>query len=330
MRVISDSPNCGFAPLPPFQGFGDPRFVDLFEKGVCWVLELREDAKPYPLGRPAGWVQQRGILPRLQFTRGSDDEVFTNVIVKFEGGHTIVYQKDYPNVRYRRVPCPEGIGTSNFYLGLSISETILRLTSTEFNMAGQVTNQFSDWRDPAGVGVIVGYMFQPWGNSIAVSPFLSFDYLNMSVNHTFPNGSFLGTTSNFAATAGLKVGPQLPMGLWLYGIAGVSVLNETLKVNFIPLASSTTTTVAGATVGFGGAFQPTFLQGFGNPVSLFIEYQHTWWQDAQFDTPAASPLFNYNFHREDDTIKFGFLMSLGPPPAALAPSYMPVKAPRLK
>jgi len=88
------------------------------------------------------------------------------------------------------------------------------------------------------------------------------------------------------------------MGLWLYGIAGVSVLNETLNVNFIPVASSRNTTVPGGTLGIGGAWQPGFLQGFSRPVALFAEYQHTWWQDAQFNTPAASPAFNYNFRRK--------------------------------
>jgi hypothetical protein len=29
-------------------------------------------------------------------------------------------------------------------------------------------------------------------------------------------------------------------------------------------------------------------------VSVFAEYQHFWWADATFNTPAASPAFNYN------------------------------------
>jgi hypothetical protein len=33
----------------------------------------------------------------------------------------------------------------------------------------------------------------------------------------------------------------------------------------------------------------------GHPVSLFAEYQHAWWQDTNFNTPAASPFFNYTF-----------------------------------
>lgn len=48
-------------------------------------------------------------------------------------------------------------------------------------------------------------------------------------------------------------------------------------------------------------------------MSLFLEYQHTWWQDAQFNQPPNSPLFNYNFRREDDTIKLGFLVALSAP-----------------
>ncbi|MEW6452514.1 MAG: hypothetical protein AB1490_17775 [Pseudomonadota bacterium] len=231
----------------------------------------------------------------------------------------------------RMPPCVEPF-TNRFTFGLQLIKTQQNLNSTErLASTGTITNQFSDSKDPLGVGVIVAYSLRPWSNNWVVSPFVSVDYLNMSVNRTFPSGSFLGTTSNFAATAGVKAGPMLSNGVWLYGIAGVSALNETLRVNFLPIASSQTTTVPGATVGVGGAIQPSALQGLGHPVSLFVEYQHTWWQDAQFNTPVASPAFNYNFRREDDTIKFGFMVGLAgtetaPPPK---PAY-PVKAPALK
>src|SRR5262249_11133160 len=106
-------------------------------------------------------------------------------------------------------------------------------------------------------------------------------------------------------------------------IAGVSVLNETLKINFVPVYSSSSATVAGGTVGVGAAFKPSFLQGFGHPVSVFAEYQHTWWQNANFNTPAASPFFNYNFRREDDGAKVGFTVDLfAPPPPPSAPMYV--------
>jgi hypothetical protein len=239
--------------------------------------------------------------------------------------------------RLYRIPCPEpgtetGLrtGTTGGYLGGELVKNWGWVRSTErFAATDLVTNQFTDSADPFGGGVIVGYKFAPWANNIVASPFASFDFLHAPVNHTFPGGSFLGTTGNFMGTAGIKIGPQLATGVWLYGIAGVSVLNETLNINFIPTASARNVDVAGATVGLGGAWQPAFLQGFGRPVSLFAEYQHTWWQDASFNTPAASPFFNYTFRREDDVVKFGFTVSLGGPPPTPAPSY-PVKAPMLK
>ena len=217
-----------------------------------------------------------------------------------------------------KVPCPppeHGSAWTGGYLGGELAKSWGWVRSTEKLAATDVvTNQFTDTADPLGGGIIVGYTFAPWAHNILVSPFASFDFMHAPVNHTFPGGSYLGTTANFVGTAGVKVGPQLDMGLWLYGIAGVSVLNETLNVNFLPTASSSNATVPGATLGVGGAWQPAFLQGFGRPVSLLLEYQHTWWQSANFNTPAASPAFNYNFARQDDVVKFGFTVSLDAPP----------------
>ena len=215
------------------------------------------------------------------------------------------------------IPCPppQTAASSGLYLGGELAKSWGHVRSTEkLASTDVVTNQFSDTADPFGGGIIVGYTFAPWANNIVASAFASFDFMHAPVNHTFPGGSYLGSTANFMGTAGVKIGPQLDMGLWLYGIAGVSVLNETLNVNFLPVASSTTATVPGATMGVGGAWQPAFLQGFGRPVSLFLEYQHTWWQSANFNTPAASPAFNYNFARQDDVVKFGFTVSLAAPP----------------
>lgn len=70
------------------------------------------------------------------------------------------------------------------------------------------------------------------------------------------------------------------------------------------------------------------LQGFGMPVAVFAQYQHTWWDDAHFNTPASSPAFNYAFRREDDTIRLGLnFYFAAPSPAASAPRSYSVKAP---
>ena len=224
------------------------------------------------------------------------------------------------------VPCPppQNASSAGLYIGGELVKNWGWVRSTErLASTDVVTNQFSDRADPVGGGFLVGYKFAPWANSIIVSPFASFDFLSAPVNHTFPGGSYLGTTANFMGTFGVKAGPEIGAGVWLYGIAGVSVLNETLNINFIPVASSQSAWVAGGTLGVGGAFQPGFLQGFGHPVSVFAEYQHTWWQDANFNTPAASTFFNYNFRREDDVVKLGFTVDLSsPPPPVGGPNYL--------
>jgi hypothetical protein len=189
-----------------------------------------------------------------------------------------------------------------------------RLVSTD-----QITNTFDPRKDPVGGGLLLGYGFN-LSNNIGFMPFLSVDFPNISVKQTFANGSFLGTASGVSGTAGIKVGPQFN-DVWLYGIAGVSALGEALKVNFLPVTSSTDTIVPGATVGAGIAYK---LPNLPN-VSLFAEYQHTWWRDGKFNTPAASPLFDYSFGRQDDVVKLGFTVSLGATSPTAAPSY-PVKA----
>jgi opacity protein-like surface antigen len=199
-----------------------------------------------------------------------------------------------------------------------------------FIRTDEIANFFKEVHDPVGVGVHFSYGFTPWNNSVVVAPFVAIEAPNISVYHTFPGGSYLGTTSNVSGTIGLKVGPALSQDVWVYGLAGVSALNQTMKINFIPAFSSSGTTVAGATVGAGFAWHPASWQLANHPVSLFAEYQHTWWDDAHFNAPSASPAFNYTFRRQDDLVKLGLNISLGdfdaPPPA----SAFPVKAKPMK
>jgi hypothetical protein len=228
-------------------------------------------------------------------------------------------------------PCDTGYVPA-FYNGVLVGLYVVKSTSNlfvveHFIATDAITNQFKDSHDPAGVGIHVSYGFTPWNNSVVVAPFVSLDYPNTSVFHSFAGGSYLGTTSNLVGTFGVKVGPAINPDLWLYGIAGASVLNETLKINFIPAFSSTTATVGGGTLGAGFAWHPKSWQIANHPVSLFGEYQHTWWQTANYNAPTASPAFGYSFSRSDDVIKLGVNISLSDPgtPAPARPSY-PVKA----
>jgi hypothetical protein len=190
------------------------------------------------------------------------------------------------------------------YLGGELLNNWGFVRSTERSVdTGAVTNQFSDSGDPIGGGIVAGYNFRPWNNNIVVGPFASFDFLNQTINHNGA-GFLLGTTTHWIITAGAKGGYVVTPGLYLYGLAGASWLNQSLNVNFATAASSNVTT-PGFTLGLGSEYQPSSWRLFGNPVSVFMQYQHTWWGTANFNTPTSSPFFNYAFQRSDDTIKLG-------------------------
>lgn len=147
-------------------------------------------------------------------------------------------------------PCPE----TGLYAGREGIKNCGRLHTTERNAdTDEITNEFTDNGDPLGGGIVLGYNFRPWHDSIVVGPFGSFDWLDQTINHTFPSGSFLGTRSNWIATLSGKVGVATTSGVFLYGLAGASWLNTELNVKFATL-SSHTTTVPGFTLGVGAEY----------------------------------------------------------------------------
>jgi len=224
---------------------------------------------------------------------------------------------------YALIPCPPTqTSMSGGYLGGELAKNWGRVRSTEsLATTDVITNRFTDSGDPLGVGIVGGYNFKPWNNNIVVGPFASFDYLNQTINHNFAGGQFLGTTTHWFINAGVKAGVVTAPGFYLYGLAGAAFLNHDLNVNFATAAQSNVTT-PGFTLGLGGEYQPSSWQLAGHPVSVFAQYQHTWWSNANFNTPASSPAFNYAFRREDDTIKLGVNFYFG---AAPAPPLYPVK-----
>jgi opacity protein-like surface antigen len=215
---------------------------------------------------------------------------------------------------------------SGLYLGLELAKNTGDQEIIEtLDATGAVTNRLQDRNDPLGFGVVAGYNFVPWHNRVFVGPFASLDYLRQTINRNFAGGSFIGSTTNWVGNLGIKSGVAIQPGMSVYGLAGLGVLNEDLNINFGGPVTASNKTIPGFMLGAGGEWQPALLQRWGRPVSLFIQYQHTWWADAKLNAPISSPLFNYNFRRADDTIRFGVNFYFGAPPTPVAPVY-PVKA----
>jgi hypothetical protein len=188
--------------------------------------------------------------------------------------------------------------------------------STVFAATGETTDRDTVLGIPGvGAGLTAGYataVATPVGRMVA-DAFLSFNYLGYKIEQPLGGSSFLAAKSNYQATAGLKFGPPVGSNSWVYGIAGISLLNETLQVaNFVPEVSSKTTTVPGLTVGLGGAAQLPNVQLFGHSVALSLEYKHSFWQTARYVGPPSWGMFNFNFRRDDDALELGVTVYFNP------------------
>jgi opacity protein-like surface antigen len=277
-------------------------------------------------------AKRKELSVPVEYQRAADQRVVEAKLkldkAREEAGQRILreYQTDLEGLERARCPpktqsmVPSGTPSGEFYVGIEGLKNTgdQRIIESEAD-TGTVTNRLQRREDPLGVGIVVGYNVAPWNNNIVVGPFASFDYLRQTINHTFAGGTYIGSTTNWVATFGAKAGFAVYPGISVYGLTGLGVLNETLNVNFGGPVTSSNKTVPGFALGGGAEWRPAMLQGWGRPVALFVQYQHTWWDDAKLDRPAASPLFNYNYKRDDDTIRFGFNiyfngMSAPPPP----------------
>jgi len=197
-------------------------------------------------------------------------------------------------------------GWQNVYVGVQLIETWGRVTTIETSRAtGETTNRFTDSGDPLGVGILAGYNFRPWNNNVQLGPFASINSLNQTIKHQFTGGNFIGTTTHWIGTLGVKAGALATQNIFIYGLGGISWLNEDMRINLGGPSTSNNTTVSGFTLGIGGEYQPTAWKQLKWPVSLALQLQHTWWQNANVNNPVSSPGFNYTFKRQDNTIGLG-------------------------
>jgi hypothetical protein len=200
---------------------------------------------------------------------------------------------------------------TGLYVGGEVAGNFNRLRQIEsFAATGVVTNRFSDSSSAFGGGLNAGYLIAPWNNHILIGSFASVDFLNQDTNHSFPGEFFLGQTINVIGTVGAQASVVGRVGL-AYGKVGFALANLDQKLNFSGRVTSENRTVPGVTFGIGAAFQPANWQIAGSPVSAFIEWDHTFLQDARFNN-AGSPGFNYRNVNDIDTVKVGTRLHFSP------------------
>jgi hypothetical protein len=189
------------------------------------------------------------------------------------------------------------------------------VSTNEFLAAtGVQTNHFDNSGNGFGGGINGGFNWMPWGGNIVTGVVLDANGMSDKVNHTFPGGTFIGSTVNFEGSADVRAGLLVTPSTLLYGQTGVSVADQRLQINFGGPITDTTQWTAGYNLGGGAEWMlPANVSLWGHSTSLFINYEHTWWDKASLTMPAASPFFNYTWMRQSDAVEVGFRVQFGVP-----------------
>lgn len=202
------------------------------------------------------------------------------------------------------------------FVGVHVVGSFSRVNTFEFfDLTGMRTNAFGDRGSGAGGGINFGWNWQPWTPTTLFGVVVDINGLNDSVRRDFAGGNSISSVVNVTASVQLRGGVLAVPSLLLYGQGGFVVANEELKIDFGGPKTDENQLVPGGTIGFGAEWKlATNPLPFGRSFSLFGEYGRTWWGDARLRMPAASPLFDYTWRRETDTVKFGARINWGDGP----------------
>jgi opacity protein-like surface antigen len=193
---------------------------------------------------------------------------------------------------------------------------------------GAPTNGFGESSRAGGGGVIVGFNTDvlsrafllpnyplPQRPGATAAPFttvervvFSFDFFDQKTNHVFPANpqTFIGATSKYMVTGEMQFGVNVAPGVQIYGIGGVTILNQDLNINLGGLGTSENKTLVGPTYGAGLGFQIP-----GSAVTSFVQWEQTPFATKTLTRPPASPNFTYDFTNTSNRIKAGILVNFG-------------------
>jgi hypothetical protein len=231
--------------------------------------------------------------------------------------------------RFYKSRCPETVQRSRFFVGAEGVANYNSLVILEKDADnGAPTNGFGVSSRGGGGGVIVGFNTDILPRAFLLPnypsaqrpgttalPFetvervvFSFDFFDQKTNHVFPANpqTFIGATSNYMVTGEMQWGVNVVPGVQVYGIGGVTILNQDLNINLGGGATSENKTLVGPTYGAGLGYQIP-----GSAVTSFVQWEQTPFATKTLTRPAASPGFTYDFTNTSNRIKAGILVNFG-------------------
>lgn len=196
---------------------------------------------------------------------------------------------------------------SGGFVGLQFVYSRSRTRTEEFLAASDIrTNAFDDSGSGAAGGFNAGYNWV-MANRWLIGVMVEANALADRVRHVFAGGTYLGSTMDFSASAQLRAGVLAAPNVLLYAQAGPAVASQKQEINFGGPITEQSKFTGGAVAGVGAEVA---LPTSAFRSSLFVDYQHSWWNRTGVNAPAASPLFNYSWKRDSDAVSAGFRLRL--------------------
>ena len=186
------------------------------------------------------------------------------------------------------------------FVGAELAGSADSVDTTETTAAtGAVFHKFTSSGGGIGGGVNLGYDWRLPQSPVVFGALASFDGLGNGA------GGVLDTKDDYAGLVEARAGYLLnPMLLW-YGETGLALAREHVTANLGGPATSLGRTATGYALG--GGFELA-LPGRASPVagtSLFVDYQHIWWDSGTMTTPAAAPNLDFRWQRESNLVRLG-------------------------
>lgn len=188
------------------------------------------------------------------------------------------------------------------FVGGQLVGSLGTVATTEVTTAtGAIFHHFNSLAAGAGGGGNLGYNWLPWSNSGLIGVIADINGLSDSGGHV------LRTADDVVGTGGVRAGLLASPELLWYGQTGVAITNENIKVDFGGPLTTASRTAAGYALGGGAewALPATPLPLSATAASLFIDYQHIWWDSGSLHMPAAIPTLNFHWQRDSNTLKAG-------------------------
>jgi opacity protein-like surface antigen len=186
------------------------------------------------------------------------------------------------------------------FVGAELSNSSDSVHTTETTAAsGAIFHEFTPSGGGIGGGVDFGYNWLLPQNQLVFGALASFDALSNGA------GRVLHTNDDYAALLEGRAGYLWGPALLLYGETGLALAQEDVRANLHGPITGQSRTATGYALGAGveWALPAQMLPAVG--TSLFVDYQHIWWDGGSMTTPAAAPNLDFRWQRESNLVRLG-------------------------